>query len=183
MKKMMVAIFFFYSGLTAGCTYYDDNAQYNFHDDQLRSNPAGETDSGWLMRVRNPQGSGSERNGNRVSIAGNARFVVADDMADIIDELQEVERATVIVADRKAFIGVVLREEFRNRLTEPVENKITNQVTRMNESIRNVYISADPEFVRELNIIANRINRRVPADRYKNRFYRLISSQFPGTIQ
>ncbi|MFE0561745.1 YhcN/YlaJ family sporulation lipoprotein [Priestia megaterium] len=86
------------------------------------------------------------------------RLKVADEAADRIAKLDEVDNANVIVTNRNAYVAVVLKNEANGEVTDPLKEKISDQVRATDRDIRNVYVSSDPDFVNRMEGYGNRIN-------------------------
>jgi spore cortex protein len=73
----------------------------------------------------------------------------SDENAQVqVELLKEVQSASVITINREAFVAVVLEEvEF----TEILEKKISDQVKSTDDTIQNVFVSADQEFVNKMS--------------------------------
>ncbi|MGV4965266.1 YhcN/YlaJ family sporulation lipoprotein, partial [Priestia aryabhattai] len=86
------------------------------------------------------------------------RLEVADEAADRIAKLDEVDNANVIVTNRNAYVAVVLKNEAKGEVTDRIEKKISDQVRATDKDIRNVYVSSNPDFVNRMEGYGNRIN-------------------------
>ncbi|KYD10744.1 hypothetical protein B4102_1529 [Heyndrickxia sporothermodurans] len=71
----------------------------------------------------------------------NNKMRVADEAADRVAKLKEVDRANVIVTDNNAYVAVTLTDRSRNELSKTVENKIAKEVRKADKDIDNVYVS------------------------------------------
>lgn len=71
----------------------------------------------------------------------NNKMRVADEAADRVAKLKEVDRANVIVTDNNAYVAVMLTDRSRNELSKTVENKIAKEVRKADKDIDNVYVS------------------------------------------
>ena len=80
---------------------------------------------------------------------GEHHLAVADDVADKIVKLEEVESANVIVTDTNAYVAVVLKKGTEG--TKQIENKIADEARSANAAFKNVYVSLNPDFVKQMN--------------------------------
>jgi len=78
----------------------------------------------------------------------------AERLAQKIASLKEINSATVVLADTKAWVGVDLAANIGGRLTNEMKNEITNMVKAEDKSITTVYVTADADTVTRLRNIA-----------------------------
>lgn len=102
---------------------------------------------------------------------------MADNLANKISQLEEINSATVVISGTQAWVGVDLKAGAGAELTNIVKDKITNVVKTEDKRITTVYVTADADtvtrlremgrdiaagkpvsgFIEELNNIARRI--------------------------
>ncbi|MCR4442289.1 MAG: YhcN/YlaJ family sporulation lipoprotein [Peptococcaceae bacterium] len=78
-------------------------------------------------------------------------------IADKISAMKEINTATVVLADNKAWVGVDLKAGVANKLTNAVKNEITRLVKAEDKSVDTVYVTADADMVTRLKEIARDI--------------------------
>ncbi|OLN23146.1 sporulation protein [Domibacillus antri] len=165
MKKL---VRFTIIGLTlfalAGCNTNRDEAINN--DDQT---PA--------ENVNYEPDNNQDRDANETD--SESRLDVADDAADRIVQLDEVETANVIVTDDNAYVAVVLRDAANEEVTNEVEDKIAAEVKAEDSSIQNVYVSANPDFVDRIADYREKINAREPVKGLVEEFSGMVQNVFP----
>ncbi|HJF33438.1 MAG TPA: YhcN/YlaJ family sporulation lipoprotein [Sporosarcina psychrophila] len=108
---------------------------------------------------------------------GNHELTVADDVADKIVEMEEVESANVIVTDENAYVAVVLKEGKDD--SEEIENKIADQARTANTDFKNVYVSMNPDFVKQINDYGNKIKADEPVEGFFEEFSDAMKRVFP----
>ena len=81
----------------------------------------------------------------------------AERLAQKIAALEEINSATVVIANSKAWVGVDLAANMGGRLTNAVKNEVTDIVKADDKSITTVYVTADADTVTRLRNIANDI--------------------------
>ncbi len=120
--------------------------------------------------------------GDRVNNADdeiNRSMKVADRVADKITDMQEVDRANVIVTDNNAYVAASL-EDVRNLETRgTLENKISDQVKSVDQDINNVYVSFDPDFNNRMTTYADDIRNGQPAEGFFDEFNEMVRRIFP----
>ncbi|MDO6849707.1 YhcN/YlaJ family sporulation lipoprotein [Priestia megaterium] len=109
------------------------------------------------------------------------RLKVADEAADRIAKLDEVDNANVIVTNRNAYVAVVLKNEANGEVTDPLKKKISDQVRATDRDIRNVYVSSDPDFVNRMEGYGNRINEDATRNGLFEDFTETVRRVFPNT--
>jgi len=107
----------------------------------------------------------------------NQKVEVADDIADKIVEMEEVENANVIVTDTNAYVAVVLKDGAEG--SETTENKIADEVRSANSSFKNVYVSMNPDFVKQMADYGTKIREDKPVEGFFEEFSDAMMRVFP----
>jgi len=107
----------------------------------------------------------------------NQKVEVADDIADKIVEMEEVESANVIVTDTNAYVAVVLKEGAEG--SETTENKVADEVRSANSSFKNVYVSMNPDFVKQMDDYGTKIREDKPVEGFFEEFSDAMMRVFP----
>lgn len=105
---------------------------------------------------------------------------VADDVADRITGLDEVERAYVLVTNRNAYVAVKLTDRANNKLTRDTERKIAKEARKANDRLDNVYVSENPDFYNRMEGYRNDINNGRPVSGFFDEFTETIKRIFPN---
>ncbi|MBC6974355.1 YhcN/YlaJ family sporulation lipoprotein [Bacillus sp. Xin] len=124
-----------------------------------------------LQKVRN--------NTNNVT-NNETQLHIANKAADRIVELEEIDKANVIVTNRNAYVAVVLRENIKGQITKQLEKKVADQVRATNPDIRNVFVSSNPDFVDRMRDYANKINAGKPVTGLFEEFTETVRRVFPN---
>ena len=109
----------------------------------------------------------------------NNRIAVADEAAEKIVSIREVEHANVLVTDHNAYVAVRLANDTGNRLERDVERKIADVVKSTDRSINNVYVSVNPDFYTRTTSYANDIRNGHPVAGFFDEFNTLVRRIFP----
>jgi spore cortex protein len=109
----------------------------------------------------------------------NARMDVADEAAEKVTELKEVEDATVIVTDNNAYVAAKLEGGENTKLTKETEKKIADAVQNTDPDINDVFVSTNPDFLDRLNGYADEINQGNPVSGFVKEFNETIRRIFP----
>lgn len=103
----------------------------------------------------------------------------ADDIADKITDMKEVNNATVIVTDNNAYVAVVLTGNKQGDVTQSLKKKISDKVKATDKSINNVYVSANPDFVDRMQDYGRRIRKGEPIKGLLDEFGQMTRRVFP----
>lgn len=112
---------------------------------------------------------------------GESRMEVARDAADKVNELDEVDSATVIVTDRNAYVAVVMNnhDNAADEVPKELEDKIAEKVREAEADIDKVYVSLNPDFVERMTGYGKRINEGEPIEGFFDEFGEAVRNVFP----
>lgn len=102
---------------------------------------------------------------------------VADKIADSVAEMKRVDTATVILTDRTAYVAVMLPSG--TRFTKGLEKEIVRKVKAKDASVRRVYVSANPDFAKQMGDFARDIRQGRPVTGLWNSFMDMVRRTFP----
>ena len=105
------------------------------------------------------------------------RLEVADEAADHIVKMEEVESANVIVTNHNAYVAVVLHEGVEG--TKQVEDKIAEEARAANKDFKNVYVSMNPDFVKQTTDYGDKIRAGEPVEGFFEEFSETVKRVFP----
>lgn len=111
------------------------------------------------------------------SVVSDRKIEVADDAADKIAELDEVDTANVLVTNENAYVGVVLKEGTTDN--EALEEKIAEAARNANAEFKNVYISFNPDYAKQLTDYGDRVRSGDPVEGFFDEFTDSIQRMFP----
>ncbi|KKI92425.1 hypothetical protein WQ54_09660 [Bacillus sp. SA1-12] len=130
------------------------------------------------------QGNGNDMQAQNVNYNnGNnnqPRMEVADEAADKVNELEEVNQAYVIVTNRNAYVAVVLDEQLKGEIRREVENKISDKVKSTDPNIENVFVSTNPDFVDRMTDYGDKIQDGRPVQGLFEEFTEMTQRIFPN---
>lgn len=121
----------------------------------------------------------TNRNVNMKNGDHNNRMDVADEAAEKIVSMREVDQANVIVTDNNAYVAAKLADHNGNRLEKGVETKISDVVKSMDPNIDHVYVSVNPDFYTRTTSYANDIRNGRPVAGFFDEFSTLVRRIFP----
>jgi YhcN/YlaJ family sporulation lipoprotein len=176
-KKLALSAVLFPIILTAGC------GMNNAGDDTRRDNDLYENVNYRdrdMNRPDNVNNNIADDNGNDNNNRNeDNQMKVADDAAEKVNEVEGVENATVIVTENNAFVAVALEGNKQGNITDDVKNKISDKVKSTDESIDNVYVSANPDFYDRMRDYGDRINKGEPIAGLFDEFGETVRRVFP----
>lgn len=105
------------------------------------------------------------------------KLELADDVADKITKLKEVESANVIVTNNNAYVGVVLKKGVSS--TEELDKKIADEARAANANFKNVYVSTNPDFAKQFTEYGEKIRANEPVEGFFKEFSDTVKRVFP----
>lgn len=119
-------------------------------------------------------------NNNTVQPGDNdQKMEVADEAADRITKLNNVESATVIVTNQSAYVAAMLKDTTNGEGTDELERKIADEVKATNRNIQNVYVSVNPDFAERMVDYGNKIKAGEPVAGFFDEFTEAVKRVFP----
>lgn len=107
------------------------------------------------------------------------RIEIADRAAEKITKLKGVDQANVLVTRRNAYVAAVLDND-QQQMTRDIEDKIANQVRKVDPDIQNVYVSTNPEFVERINGYVNDVQAGRPVTGFFEQLNEIAARLFPN---
>jgi spore cortex protein len=148
------------AGIISGCGGGGDNAKEDKNDG---------------AKVQNKQENGKDEDKTRMQVADKAQSK--------IEQLDEVRHATVIVANRNAYVAVVLDDQPKGEVRNDVERKISDQVKEVDDNIEDVFVSGNPDFVDRMEDYGDKIQSGKPVRGLFEEFNEMVQRVFPTTRQ
>lgn len=163
----------------------DNNDYRNRNVTRVQYNHPNYTDSSINTPHRGPamttvDNSRRELRNNRVNNDNRSKMRVADQAANKVTKLREVDSANVIVTENNAFVAAKLDRTSRNELTNDIENKISRAVKSVDRDIDNVYVSTNPDFYDRMKTYAGDIRNGRPVSGFFNQFNDMVRRVFPN---
>lgn len=161
----------------AGCNMKEEGRGTDQHGEMSNRN------FGALNSVRslgNPDvnfmNTNTNNNNNTRTVKNGLRVV--KEAEDNVQKLDEVKRAEIIAANRNAYVGVVMVDDFHGELYPYVEDQIAQQVRAADGTIQNVYISTNRDFVRQMSQYRDQIQDGRQANGQEGGFNKMIRRVF-----
>lgn len=167
-----------------------DNRDNDRPTDNVDDNRATETDKlDQTESERNRDRQNGEADGvdNGVDHNGESRLDLAEDAADRVAELDEVDNATVILSNRNAYVAVMMKDGKDKKdtdnqdeeLSKGLEDKISEKVREAKTDVDNVYVSLNPDFVDRMRGYGTRIQEGEPIEGFFEEFTEAVQNVFP----
>ncbi|QGQ99012.1 YhcN/YlaJ family sporulation lipoprotein [Paenibacillus psychroresistens] len=151
--KVMVTLVFVFSLVTAGCT---SNAKH-----QVKQ-----------------QGTTMQQAPNNVNMKMDNRFDIAQAAADRIIRITGVKGANVLVTKHNAYVAAVVNTP-ANQISRALEDQIAAEVRATDPTIKNVYVSTNPEFVDRVKQYVYEARTGRPVSGFFNELNQMIQRIFP----
>jgi len=78
----------------------------------------------------------------------------AEELAKKINELEDVNSATVVITENQAWVGVDLKADVEDEMTDEMKDEITSLIKKEDNKIDTVYVTADADTVTRIRNIA-----------------------------
>ncbi|MEK3952229.1 YhcN/YlaJ family sporulation lipoprotein [Psychrobacillus sp. FSL K6-1464] len=159
----------------------------NNNDDEAKDNGTDKTTENTDMVDEGMNGTdagttdGNATNGGTTNDTNAQDVEVADQVADKITELEEVESASVLVTDNNAYVAVELKEGTEE--TEEIKTKISDAAKKENADFKNVYVSANPDLSQQFKDYGDRIRADEPVEGFFNEFTDTVDRVFPDRAE
>lgn len=148
--------------LFAGCnTYTDEGAEINQAGDEN-------------VRIQNFNEEYRSDSYNQTY-----RMRVDEDAEKQVTLLNEVQNATVITVGSKAYAAVVLEDGDTDGVPEGINKKISDQIKATDDSITEVYVSSNADFVVRMSDYRDQLQSRRPIIGLTEEFNYTIEKAFP----
>lgn len=121
------------------------------------------------------------------SLHYNTRMEMDQRTARAIADLDGVDSAWVLLTEKNAYVAVNLDNTLHIRAKEDMDDqlkdRIADKVKDMNPKIRNVFISANPDFVERLRGYGEKVDNGEPIRGLILEFNRTVERLFPSRIE
>ncbi len=108
---------------------------------------------------------------------GRSRMRIADQAANKVADMREVDTANIIVTNNNAYAAVKLANG--EKLTNDLEKRISSKVKSVDRDIDRVFVSANPDFYNHMRGYANDIRAGKPVSGFFTEFSQTVRRVFP----
>jgi len=120
---------------------------------------------------------------------GNTRLELSQLVAEKIAALPEIDAAYVMLTDNNAYVAVTESSKSGRRairsgdayddLAIGLKDKVADRVRSLVPGVRNVYVSANPDFFGRMREIADEVGRGRPIQGFLEEFNAMVARIFP----
>ncbi|GIN21666.1 MAG TPA: YhcN/YlaJ family sporulation lipoprotein [Bacillus bacterium] len=184
---------FIFAGLISvvlvGCGTANNNDRFTSDDNRplgVRYDPTDNRDDADNMNDGigvndNRNGVNDNRNDGLDNAGDNNRNIdLADDVADKVTDLKEVDDASVLVTNRNAYVAVKLSDQGNRKMNNDLQKKISRTVRDTKHDFDNVYISENPDFYDRMRGYGNDIRNGRPIGGFFDEFTETVQRVFPN---
>ncbi|GIP31307.1 YhcN/YlaJ family sporulation lipoprotein [Paenibacillus sp. J2TS4] len=130
----------------------------------------------------------------RSRINASSKMEMSQHVADAVAALDEVDSANVLVTDNNAYVAVKLHSGSAVQNTNPanpsvigdvtpeIKQKIADKVKSVDAHIKEVYVSANPDFVERMNVYAQDFREGRPLSGFVKEFSAIVERIFPTRV-
>lgn len=173
--QVPVALLLIFSLMGCGAANKD-----NGNNDATNNGTETNTNAGTDTTTNAPVNSNGDTNNDMGTNTDHDRKVeLADEVADDVKGMEEVKSANVLVTDANAYVAVELKEGVDG--SEEMENKIAEHVRKGKQDFNNVYVSMNPDFVKQMNDYGTKIRAGEPVEGLFEEFSDTVRRVFPDS--
>jgi spore cortex protein len=108
------------------------------------------------------------------------RMRVNENLEEQAESLKDIQSATVITVQPKAYVAVVLEDGNTTSVPDEVYNKISRQIKASDEAISEVFVSSNADFVVDMTDYREQLQSRRPITGLADDFNTMIERVFPA---
>lgn len=101
----------------------------------------------------------------------------ADEIADAVSTLEEVDHARVLKMNNSAYVGVTLKEESTE--SKELEDKIADKAKEAGADTDKVYVSTNPDFAKQIDEYSDQIRDGEPVEGFFDEVGDAMKRMFP----
>jgi YhcN/YlaJ family sporulation lipoprotein len=116
---------------------------------------------------------------NNVANRTNAGTQRADDLANVCEQVQGVEDATVVVTGNTAYVGIDLDTNTNIANERDIKNQVAQKVRASGKDINTVYVSTEVDFMDRLRNVGTGIRNGRPVDAFTTELNEMIQRITP----
>ena len=103
----------------------------------------------------------------------------ANTIAQRVADLNDVDRASVVITGNTALVGVDMRNNIQGRMTTELKRKIEAKVKNTDSRIKNVAVTADPDLSTRINRIVTDMENGRPISGFANEIQEMLRKITP----
>jgi YhcN/YlaJ family sporulation lipoprotein len=106
---------------------------------------------------------------------GNDSQQRAEEIANKVSDLREIESATCLITGNTAMVGVQFNQQYKGDLTDQIKKKVDRTVKDQDDRISRVIVTADPDIVTRIEDIFKQIGEGRPLSGFTKEINELIN--------
>ncbi|MCM3694591.1 YhcN/YlaJ family sporulation lipoprotein [Neobacillus niacini] len=162
------------SVLAIGCNMKEEGRATDQHG-EINNRNAGSLNVG--NSLGNPNFNLTNMN-NTPTQVNKTGLRVVNEAEENVQNLPEIKRANIIMANRTAYVAVDMDDDFHSELYPYLEDQIAQQIRDADASIQNVYISSNRDFVRQMSQYRDQIQNGRKAEGMNSGFNEMVHRFF-----
>lgn len=104
---------------------------------------------------------------------------LSEDISKSLNDLKEIKRSTVIVVGDQAYVAAQLTDDKQTRFSNEVKQRIAKRVREADRTVRHIYISTSPNFVKRMDQYARDVRNGKPISGMYEEFSSVVKRVFP----
>jgi YhcN/YlaJ family sporulation lipoprotein len=160
--------------LVTGCNLKEEGRETDQHGEVNNRNAGG-------LNIGNSLGNPNLTFTNTSTINTNRNHSglhVENEAQKKVENLPEVKQANIIVSNKNAYVAIELDDDFHGEISTFVEDQIAQQVREADANVQNVYISSNPDFVRQMRQYREQIQNERQAEGINGGFNKMVDKFF-----
>jgi len=104
---------------------------------------------------------------------------LSEDISKSLNDLKEIKRSTVMVVGDQAYVAAQLTDETQDHFSKDVKQKISKKVRETDKTIKHIYISTSPNFVKRMDQYTSDVKNGKPISSMFEEFSSVVKRIFP----
>lgn len=146
-------------------------------DDRTLTENRNTTDNNFLNEDNLMQRDNQRNTGNR---EGGKLTERADRIADKVEELDQVNNATVVITENTVLVGIDMDRETKGELSADIKEEVEDAVQSVDRQIDRVAVTADPDIFTRIENVANNIGEGRPLSGFGQEIEEIIRRIIPN---
>ncbi len=104
----------------------------------------------------------------------------SQEVAQEVANLPDIDTAAAIVMNKNAYVAVTLKAKHGDgKVTEQLKDKVSKRAKAADQTLKNVYVSANPDFVKQINNYVNDLQNGRPVSGFIKNLNDILRRTFP----
>lgn len=111
---------------------------------------------------------------------GNTNTTQSEEIARAVEQIQGVDRATVVVTGNTAYCGISMDRNARNANERDIKRDVAQMVRTTGKDINTVYVSTEAGFMDRLRNVGNGLRNGRPVDAFTTELNEMVQRLTPN---